>query len=168
MTAPLFTQDCALPESLGSADTLNQETIRGAVNSAVECVVHTDEVTGSIPVPPTILAHARFWSKVEVPVGAPQKCWRWTGALDRYGYGQIKTEAYAPPKRAHRVAYELAHGPIPSGKLLRHSCNNRWCVNPSHVIPGTHAENMDDKIAAGTVYRGGPRPRLPSSAGGSR
>lgn len=128
-----------------------------AATDTTEPTESASGATGRYP-PLAILSQARFWSKVEVPRGDPRRCWRWTAAPDRYGYGQIKTAAGESPRRAHAVAYELAYGPVPDGLELRHTCNNRWCVNPAHVIPGTHAENMQDKIAAGTVYRGGPKP----------
>lgn len=43
---------------------------------------------------------------------------------------------------AHRVAYELWVGPIPEGMELDHRCKVRACINPAHLEPVTHAENM--------------------------
>lgn len=116
---------------------------------------------GSIPPGSTSgpwLTIARFWARVAIPKTLLKHnvCWNWTGSLVR-GYGQFKPALGRPPVTAHRFAWEFAHGPIPEGKFILHSCNNPRCCNPYHLRPGTHAENMQDKIAAGTVWRGGPR-----------
>lgn len=69
-------------------------------------------------------------------------CWLWTGRLGRGGYGAFDwkgTSIYA-----HRAAYELFVGEIPEGLDILHSCDNRRCVNPAHLRPGTHLDNMRD------------------------
>ena len=43
---------------------------------------------------------------------------------------------------AHRFAYELWVGPIPDGLHLDHLCRVRHCVNPDHLEPVTHKENI--------------------------
>lgn len=70
----------------------------------------------------------------------PDECWLWTGQLNAYGYGLIS----ANKKRlmAHRVGYELLVGPIPEGLEIDHLCRVRACVNPAHLEPVEHSENM--------------------------
>lgn len=49
---------------------------------------------------------------------------------------------------AHRVAYELANGPVPKGLMVRHLCFNPRCVNPEHLAAGTAQDNADDETEA--------------------
>jgi len=67
-------------------------------------------------------------------------CWNWDKALNTCGYGQ--TTYQNKPYRAHRLMYELFVGEIPKDLELDHLCNNRKCVNPSHLEPVTRRDNM--------------------------
>lgn len=88
----------------------------------------------------------RFWSKVDkngpVPAARPDlgPCWLWTRATHPDGYGNIRVSGRG--RFAHRLAYELEIGPVPEGLELDHLCRVRICVNPDHLEPVTHAENM--------------------------
>jgi hypothetical protein len=39
------------------------------------------------------------------------KCWRWTGYTDRYGYGQFNLKV-GKVLKAHRFSYELYNGTV--------------------------------------------------------
>lgn len=73
-------------------------------------------------------------------------CWLWTAALDRKGYGTIKTGSLTDGTRmtyrAHRVCYTLLVGDIPGDLELDHKCRVRCCVNPAHLEPVTTRINL--------------------------
>jgi hypothetical protein len=69
----------------------------------------------------------------------PEGCLLWTGRKDLRGYGKIR--ASRRTRLAHRVAYELAKGPIPAGLTIDHLCETPSCVNPDHMEPCTTQEN---------------------------
>lgn len=78
----------------------------------------------------------RFWDKVE----KTNSCWTWKANCDSSGYGLFKFNKKMVS--AHRFAYKLLKGEIPKGLELDHLCRNIICVNPNHLEPVTHKENM--------------------------
>lgn len=93
---------------------------------------------------------ARFWAMVDTSAG-PDECWPWIGYLAPNGYGRFTVATDQRARKAHRVAYELAVGPIPDGLLVRHSCDNPPCCNPTHLSVGTQVDNMRDARDRGRV-----------------
>lgn len=115
--------------------------------------------------------HYTLWYRYGDPLGGPAKhpisiwylntlsvlpsneCWPWPGHIDKNGYGTATLDGR--DQRAHRVSYETFVGPIPDGLQLDHTCHtedlscpggitcpHRRCVNPSHLEPVTHNENI--------------------------
>jgi hypothetical protein len=83
-----------------------------------------------------------FFAKVDRTAG----CWLWQGFVSRLGYGEVGARRGFRPsksqtKLAHRIAYELIVGPIPTGLHLDHLCRNTRCVSPAYLEPVTVAEN---------------------------
>lgn len=64
----------------------------------------------------------------------------WRGYLNEHGYGQINVGGR--PRYVHRVSYMLAHGEIPDGLVIDHTCSTPACVAPLHLEPVTQAENV--------------------------
>jgi hypothetical protein len=83
---------------------------------------------------------------------ASNGCWVWLRArkgkeaADGGGYGciRVKGKLYG----AHVLACEYKHGPM-NGRHARHLCHNTLCVNPTHLQPGTNADNQRDSCMAG-------------------
>ncbi len=88
--------------------------------------------------PPSRSTSERFWSKVDK--ADLDGCWRWTASIDRRGYGRFTYEGKW--RFAHRVGYLLTIGTVPEGLELDHLCRVPSCVNPSHLEPVSHQENM--------------------------
>lgn len=98
----------------------------------------------------------RFWSKVDKERSKVfyngTRCWEWNAGRD-HGYGYFYTRTRGT-RRAHRVAYEISYGEIKDGLLVCHHCDNRPCVNPSHLFLGTYQDNATDRNNKGIQVRG--------------
>ncbi len=86
----------------------------------------------------------RFWSRVR----KTPDCWLWNGESSaNFGYGRLNVKGRRT--RAHRFAWELLIGPIPTGKFVLHGCDNPLCVrpDPKHLHLGDQAQNMAEMHA---------------------
>lgn len=88
----------------------------------------------------------RFATKIDRR--GDDECWPWIGSLKPNGYGFV--DLYENGDGSHRrvYAHRLAAGE-PAGLIVRHLCHNPPCVNPRHLAPGTHSDNMADMVKAG-------------------
>jgi hypothetical protein len=82
----------------------------------------------------------------------------WIGGRQSMGYGVHFG------RLAHRVAWESAHGPIPKGLMVCHTCDTPACVNPSHLLLGTQTANVTDAQRKGRIRHGEAHPAAKLSA----
>lgn len=103
----------------------------------------------------------RFWAKVDRR-GA-NDCWLWTASVTGTGsvkHGQFtyyegRTQRHI---KAHRLAWELVHGPIPDGLCICHHCDVARCCNVKHLFLGTQDDNLKDAARKGRLCGShGPR-----------
>src|SRR5438132_10217210 len=66
-------------------------------------------------------------------------CWEWTGNRTPQGYGMISLNGRHIP--AHRAAYILLMGEIDDHLDLHHTCENKGCVNPDHLVAISRKEH---------------------------
>jgi hypothetical protein len=110
---------------------------------------------------------AKLSARVDTSAGL-FACWPWTGWHDEKGYGRVNIGSRTT--HAHRLAFELAGGTIPTGHVVRHTCDNPPCCNPAHLRTGTVADNQRDMVARGRSTKGrycGGGPRRPARPRGS-
>jgi hypothetical protein len=99
--------------------------------------------------------YERFWAKVDCDgpkqPGFSTPCWLWTASTSQ-GYGRFGNwDDRSRTQLAHRVAYEMFVGPVPSGLTIDHLCRNALCVNPGHfelVTSGVNALRGSGPAAA--------------------
>jgi hypothetical protein len=83
-----------------------------------------------------------FWTRVKI---TPRGCWEYHGSRTKPdGYGYINRDGARWV--ASRYIWTLLKGPIPDGLLVLHDCDNKPCVNPSHLYVGTDHDNRVDYI----------------------
>jgi hypothetical protein len=52
-----------------------------------------------------------------------------------------------------RFVYGLLKGNT-KGLVVRHTCDNPLCINPDHLLIGTHNDNVQDKVNRGRQAKG--------------
>jgi hypothetical protein len=101
----------------------------------------------------------RFQAKVDTS-GEEFSCYEWMGSRNANNYGLVRVDG--KQRFAHRVAWEIANGPIPKGMVVRHACDNPPCVktvadskHPSgHLLVGTTGDNNRDRFERKGYVRG--------------
>lgn len=109
--------------------------------------------TGTTEAPARQTPEGRFWAKVIRR--APNECWPWTAAVNEHGYGVFNPDGRHSGStiKAHRFALSIAGVDVTS-RVVRHSCDNRKCVNPAHLSLGTPADNSSDMVSRERQARG--------------
>lgn len=105
----------------------------------------------TLEMPPAAALEARFWAFVD----KSGKCWEWTGGRHPFGYGKLRVNRRYIP--AHRISYEMTHGPISDGLVIDHICHNPPCVNPSHLRAVTQKRNAENRAGAQANSKSGVR-----------
>lgn len=86
--------------------------------------------------------------EIEYIINEETGCWECTSHKpDSHGYAIISINKKR--LKIHRHMFELYKGEIPAGLLIRHTCDNRICINPNHLIAGTQQDNIRDSIERG-------------------
>ena len=104
---------------------------------------------------------SKFWERTDkdgpVPKHAPElgACWQWTWGKSAQGYGLLSINGVS--RLVHRVSYEMHSGKIPAGMEIDHMCNNRACVNPSHLRVATSGQNGQNYVGAQIQSKTGVR-----------
>ena len=74
-------------------------------------------------------------------------CWLWLKSFTGEGYGQYRD---GPECLAHRVFYKYFVS-LDLPEQVMHRCNNKWCVNPEHLMAGNAKLNYEHAKICGLV-----------------
>jgi len=83
-------------------------------------------------------------------------CWNWIGGVTKNGYGAMQVKYYGKYSTisAHKIAWSFYRSSETEGLVIRHSCDNRVCVNPNHLVLGSYVDNARDTVNRKRIKRG--------------
>jgi hypothetical protein len=74
-------------------------------------------------------------------------CREWLTSKNKKGY--CTAHVNGKTQLIHRLIWESVHGPLLPGQVVRHTCDNPPCCEITHLLCGTHADNVADRMARG-------------------
>ena len=78
-------------------------------------------------------------------------CWLVTSLAKNKSLGYPRIKRMNRNVLIHRYVWEHLFGKIPKGKVVRHKCDNKMCINPEHLELGTQLDNIKDAILRGQI-----------------
>lgn len=76
-------------------------------------------------------------------------CWICTSHKQKDD-GYLEVRRFGRRAQLHRMIYEFFYGEkLGEDVVIRHTCDNPACINPAHLKPGTHADNVSDRVSRG-------------------
>lgn len=80
-------------------------------------------------------------------------CWECTSHKpDSKGYPRVHDKGQQT--HVYKVMYLKHNGIVPTGHIIRHTCDNRICINPAHLITGTYEDNAHDRDLRNRTAKG--------------
>jgi hypothetical protein len=101
------------------------------------------------------IAGMELRDRLDIYTDKAGECWLWTITRDNNGYGRVTVDGKSI--KAHRMAYELAYGPISKGLEIDHKCHTPACVRPEHLRVATTKENQENRAGAQANSKSGVR-----------
>lgn len=79
-------------------------------------------------------------------------CWICVSHKPNGGYARIRYNG--EQILLHRFIYEYFNKKLRKNQVVRHKCDNKLCINPSHLISGTNLDNIKDRQKRNRQARG--------------
>lgn len=90
---------------------------------------------------------AEFYKENKIEIDPITGCWKFLGSPTGQGYGRVRINGRE--WGLHRLFYTVYKGEIPNDKIVMHTCDNKLCCNPEHLILGTQHDNVLDAVKKG-------------------
>lgn len=98
---------------------------------------------------------AERWLRDRLTRPFGEDCVVWPFSFATPGYGQFSPSGSGKVRMAHRIVCEAVNGPAPSPvHQAAHSCGDRRCINPRHLLWKTARDNQRDRHEHGRRFTG--------------